>query len=253
MELRGSDSTPAGNLCPGCAPCPDRHCVVCGVHHVTIANPCCGDCLDDTRDNLRAIEDLHTHKLLTEAVHRAYSGERPDTVLGGDAMVMLATPSRWREQTSDHLGHQQTDESDADPYPALLLLATWEDCWRDHLGHDPAHLATVPGARDYLDRNLSFMATEPTIDGHQAPPFADFAAEVRACVNRLRGLLHDSNRGDPANLGCFYCGDKLERRLTAKDGFEDHWTCKGCRRTYTYAEYNLALRLALETATEVCA
>ena len=80
-------------------------------------------------------------------------------------------------------------------------------------------------------------------------PFEDFARDVRRCRSHLENVLHDENQGDRANVGCFDCGGDLERRLTA-GGFEDHWTCRRCRRRYTYAEYNFALRAALEQDRE---
>jgi hypothetical protein len=44
-----------------------------------------------------------------------------------------------------------------------------------------------------------------------------------------------------AQAGCGQCD---------QGGFEDHWTCGGCKRRYTYAEYNFALRANLEAASE---
>lgn len=219
--------------------CPRRHCAVCGITHVDDAHPVtCPRCVGHVRDDLDEIVDMHA-RLLTEAVHRGHSGDREGQVLGGDAMVMLAM--RWREQTGIASDGDHSHESDADPTPPLLTLATWEDAWRDHLGHETTEKASVDAAAAYLGLMLTRMAQDYDL------PFEDFARDVRAVESRMRSVLHDTNRGDPANIGCFDCGHKIERRLTSK-GFEDHWTCTHCRRTYTYAEYNFALRAHLEEA-----
>jgi hypothetical protein len=90
---------------------------------------------------------------------------------------------------------------------------------------------------------LTDLARDPEQD------INEFARDIRTCRAHLESVLHDQPKGDPANIGCFECGSGLERRLT-DTGFEDHWTCKGCRRRYTYAEYNFALRAALEESSK---
>lgn len=227
--------------CAGCLPCPKRHCCVDGHEHLDSAHPLtCPSCVGEVRKDLQLIVDMHA-KLPSEAVNRGWNGDRDGQVLGGDAMVMLAMT--YREQTGVAADGDHSHERKSDPVPPLLTLATWEDVWRDHLGHDPAGTASVRAAAVYLGLLLTQMAQDPDV------PFEDFARDIRQTRGRMQSVLHDRNLGDVANIGCFECGDRLERRLT-DDGFEDVWTCQRCRRRYTYTEYNFALRAHLEAATE---
>ena len=122
------------------------------------------------------------------------------------------------------------------------VLGTWDQLWREELDHPTEQAATLPRLVDYLDQQMTYMA------GRMEPPFEDFARDLRGCRGHLQNILGDQNQGDRAGVGCFECGDDLERRLT-EAGFEDVWTCRGCRRKYTVAEYNFALRASLEAAT----
>lgn len=224
------------DTCVGCLPCPNAHCRVCGnTHH----DGTCPECLAVVRQNL--------HQIARRC--GALPGEVENRGINGEAMMLLG-PSVDPEQ----LGHVQAsiaagrisadylERADHDLHP-LLVLGTWDMVWRDALEHDePAETVTISLATDYLDRQLSYMAGYPHV------PFEDFASAVHDSLRHLESVLHDQSQGDRANVGCFDCGGDLERRLTARDGFEDWWTCRGCRRRYTQAEYNFALRAKLEQA-----
>lgn len=226
---------PDPDRCPGCLPCPHRHCVVCSTAH---ADGACAECVGTVRDDLTLIGVL-CGDLPTEAVHRGVDSEA--SMLHGPA----ADPQAWRYRATSALfgrvpaGYLEDCRDEAHP---LWVLGTWEQLWRDHLDHDTDARLTVPDALDYLGRQLTYMAAQPE------PPFEDFAAEVRRCRVHLQAVVRDQNQGDLANVGCFRCGRAIERRLGVH-GFDDHWTCRGCQRTYTAAEYNFALRAKLEQAT----
>lgn len=181
-----------------------------------------------------------TGSLAEEVEHRGINGE---------AMVLLG-PAVDPEQ----LGHVQAsiaagrlpadylDHADHELHP-LFVLGTWDMTYRDALDHDEGDTVTIASAIDYLDRQLTYAA------GFEHVPFEDMAADLTACQRHLMAVLHDQEHGIRANVPCFDCGAELVRRL-GRDGFEDHWTCRGaCGRQYTIAEYNFALRASLEAAT----
>ena len=128
----------------------------------------------------------------------------------------------------------------------LWTLAWIEQEWREALDQPTDLTVSIARSGDYIARTMHVVAGLTVMpDGSQPPELADAARRLRECRSHLEDVLHDKSMGDVANIGCFECGSKLERRLTAS-GFDDVWTCKGCRRRYTYAEYNFALRAALE-------
>lgn len=221
--------------CDGCLACTEQHCAICRRVHANI----CAECVADTRDNLHSIA-IRCGALPTEVAHRGINGE---------AMMLLgpsADPEAWRNRAMSAMVGRVDDAylSDCrDEQHPLWVLGTWEQLWRNHLDHPTALEATLPRLVDYIDQQMTYMA------GQEEPPFEDFAQNLRDCSTHLDSVLHDQSQGDRANVGCFECGGNLERKLV-KDGFEDHWTCKRCRRRYTYAEYNFALRASLEAATQ---
>lgn len=218
--------------CPGCLPCTARHCPVCTHRH---ADGTCAECLAATREDLHQIAEL-CGSLPTEAAHRGVNSEA--AMLHGPA----ADPEAWRNRATSAMFGRVSDaylEDCRDELHPTWTLGTWEQLWREHLDQPTDLTATPPRLVDYLDRHMSHMA------GLEEPPFEDFAREVRQCRGHLQTILGDQNQGDRANVGCFDCGGGLERKLT-EAGFEDQWTCRKCRRKYTIAEYNFALRAKLE-------
>lgn len=227
--------------CGGCIPCPSPHCRIDGVTHT---EGTCPECRATTRDNLHQIGKL-CDSLPAEVEHRGINGE---------AMVLLlpvADPeARGHLEASILAGRVPADYlevADDERHP-LTVLGTWQMVWQDALEHDDDSPVTVAAAIDYLDRQLTYMAGYPHVS------FADFAHALQGCRAHLASVLHDEERGVTANVPCFDCGSVLERQL-GKAGFDDHWTCRraGCRRKYTIAEYNFALRASLEAATEASA
>lgn len=215
--------------CRGCQPCPEAHCRVCGVIHSAGA---CPGCLDATRETLAEI--------------RRMCGDLPDEAetrgVDGEALVLLgpvADPeARGHLEASVAAGRVPADylgEIVGESHPGWVL-ATWAMVYRDAFDHDdPVNAVQLDQEAGYLDRNLTYAATWPHV------PFEDFAKELRACLTHLEVVLHDSERGERANISCFDCGGDLERKL-GDEGFEDVMTCRGCKRRYTSAEYNFAVK-----------
>jgi hypothetical protein len=225
--------------CRGCQPCTEAHCRVDGRTHVNTAGAACPECVAEARGDLREIGRL-CNALPEEVEHRGVEGE---------AMMLLGPstdPEAWgHREASARAGRIPADYLDEarDELHPLFVLGGWDMVYRDAFEHSEAEAMTLAVVVDYLDRNLTYAATWPHV------PFEDMARDLRRCVSHLERVLHDENQGDRANVGCFECGGDLERKLT-KTGFDDFWTCGRCRRRYTPAEYNFALRAAIETETE---
>lgn len=236
--------------CRGCQSCTEAHCRCCGHRH---ADQTCAECSGQAR------EDLATIGLLT----RKLTGEAIDKGVRSEAFALMspaADPEAWGHMTTSlhvgrlPVGYLVCDRCDA-PWPCAkhadgelhpdFVCGTWEFVWRDALDHETDAPFDLAESIRYLDQQLTYMST------FEDAPFEDFAADLRRCRAHLEAVLHDQNHGDRANVGCFgtpekgACGGALERKLAA-DGFEDVWTCRRCRQTYTQAEYNFALRAKLE-------
>jgi len=222
--------------CSGCLPCPERHCGTCSRAHAAVT---CAECVATVRDDLAQIR-LMCGALPAEVEHRGVNGEA--MMLLGPAANAEAWSNRALSATLGRVDDAYLEDCRDEAHP-LWVLGTWSEVWRDHLNQPTDMTITIDRAGDYIDRHLHEMAE---VD---EPDFAQFVGEVRGCRGHLQTILSDQNQGDAANIGCFECGAKIERRLTER-GFEDVWTCRGCRRKYTYAEYNFALRAELEARKE---
>lgn len=222
--------------CPGCMPCHERHCT-CRAH-LDAGEYACPKCVGKVRSDLIDIERLMA-AMPTEAVHRGVNSE---------AMMLVgpgADPEAWAWRRAAQAAREDvllSSLEDADPHHPRTVLGFWEVAFREDY-EQPTELEwTLSRCVDYLTGRLTTLGRDDEQD------FPAFAREVRTCRSHMEAVLHDQAMGDPANVGCFDCGSQLERKLTTS-GFEDVWTCKSCRRRYTYAEYNFALRAALEGKT----
>jgi hypothetical protein len=81
------------------------------------------------------------------------------------------------------------------------------------------------------------------------PGFAQLHADLQRmhrCLERATGRDLPTER---LNADCFDCGSHLVRQADPRTGLTgEDVTCRGCGRTYTPGELNLALRAALENA-----
>jgi hypothetical protein len=247
------ETTCAGETCPGCLPCTERHCTVCRRTH---ADGACAECIATQRDELDTIRRI-CGALPSEAMRRGVNGEammltgpvanaeawgnRHMSALRGRLCKCVdrgkVCPAWFDKLCPDAAAYLEDARDEKHP---LYVLGGWENVWRDTLDQPSDLKQTVERAADYIDRHMHEMARR------EEPDFAQFADELRGCRAHLEAVIHDEQQGDAANVGCFECGAKIERKLTDKSGFEDVWTCTRCRRRYTYAEYNFALRAALE-------
>lgn len=234
---RHADDCADHDTCRGCLPCPEPHCRVCNREH---SDGACPECVASTRADLREIGRL-CDALPEEVEHRGVDGEA--MVLLGPAADYEARGHLAASVASGRVPADYLESADSEIHP-LITLGTWDAVWRDALEHDdPNERLTIAAAVEYLDRTMAYMA------GYEHVPFEDFARDVRRCVAKLEAVLHDQAYGDRANVGCFECKGDLERKIGAQ-GFDDFWTCQRCRRRYSYAEYNFALRAAIESDLE---
>lgn len=218
--------------CRGCLPCTEPHCRICGMTHI---DGTCAECMAETR------EALHDIARMCDALPKEVEARG----INGEAMMLLgpcADPeARGHLEASVLAGRvpaDYLDNADHESHPRFVI-GSYDMIWRDALEHDEDERWTFARGVDYLDRQLTYMGSFPHV------PFEDFARDLRRCRAHLEAVLHDSPHGDLAGVGCFDCGGDLERKLTTT-GLDDHWTCRICKRRYTYAEYNFALRARLE-------
>lgn len=216
-------------------PCPHPHCRVCGYRHTNDDQPTCPTCVGNTRDNITTIENLYD-RLPDETIHRGINSEAAN--LEGPN----ADPEAWSwhkiSARQGHITHPTLTEDD-DILGPLWILGTWTMLVRELLDQPTVLKVTVANAGKYLRARLTDLAQNPDL------AYEELAKDIRKCRAHLEAILHAQPMGDRAGVGCFDCGDDLERKLT-DTGFEDVRTCRGCRRRYTIAEYNVALRAAIE-------
>lgn len=213
--------------CPGCQPCTEPHCRVCGRTH---ADGTCAECMAATRETLFEIARM-CDALPEEVESRGIAGE---------AMMLLGPvvdPEAWGHvSASVASGRLPADwiEGGGELHPATVLL-TWQMVWRDALEHDEAPDAELATAVDYLDRTMSYMG------GYEHVPFEDFARDVRRCSGHLEAVLHDGEqveRGAP----CLACGRQMTK--STGDGGNVTYDCLTCHRRVPEAQYRYAVGVA---------
>lgn len=226
--------------CPGCQPCTDPHCRICGRSH---ADGTCAECMAETRDDLHSIATM-CDSLPEEVEHRGINGEA--MMLLGPAADPEARGHLEASVRAGRLSDDYLDNADGELHP-LYVLGTWDMVWRDALEHDePAAKLTIETATDYLDRQMTYMA------GYEHAPFEDFARDLRRCRTHIEGVLHAGEQVD-RGAPCMECEVPLERVWgISLDG--DGWRCPKCRRVSTEAQYRFAVaHLHREEATHLSA
>lgn len=237
---RHDTTCPGYDECPGCQPCTRPHCRVCIRTH---AVGTCGECLAETREALHQIGRM-CGALPEEVEHRGVEGE---------AMFLLA-PAADPEaigymEASVAVGRVPDDylaEAAGELHP-LWVLGRWDMMWRDALDHDDrSQRLTIATAVDYLDRNLSYMATFEHL------PFEDCASEVKRCRNHLEAVLHDGEQVD-RGAPCMKCGVSLHRCYQGREmpwntaerpakATADGWACPKCKRWHNDDQYRIAVK-----------
>lgn len=233
------------DACSGCQPCPDDHCPKCWRTHSTGT---CTGCVAQGHDDLTAIvadyANLPTEALLGAA---ATSGVIP----GGEATVALGPCSPGTASLWD--AHFADDTRIGDWHP-LLTLATWATVWRDWFGTPaPTTRATVASEAAYLGRILHLAAATQPRDDEWPPELLDMLADLGTLRARLEDVTHDGERVDHG-APCSVCDATLVARYDDRDsrnlgGRRDLWECPRCKRTYSPAEYWLAVRARLAQAS----
>jgi len=211
------------NTCRGCAPCPDNHCAVCGVHHTDDTHPItCPECVAGIREDLKALPalclQLRRHAREGNSLRLAAA-----PIPGGEATVMVAPSTTTAHSRAWYAeGHKPTckdpdclgclgysvdashkqDEWDGDADTPMLVLVQWEDAWRDTLGSPTQRRPHLKHAIDYLADHLTLMAQR------HDPPIADFAEELAALRYHLEEVLGDGVRNQPG-APCVHCGTAL--------------------------------------------
>lgn len=262
----------------GCVPCELQHCVCCGVTHARAA---CTACLDAARSDLRAIGDLCLG-LPAEAAQKGVQSEA--AMLHGPAADPEAWRNTATSAMVGRIDARYLEDCRDEMHP-LWVLGTWEQIWRDHLDHYSEALITVATAAAYLDMQIGYMATlpEPAFDefarelrgcrAHLENVIRDGVRDEQGvpcsdCGNTL-------TRGSVPAVGCFHSRramlmakaeyhtdpdavQMLRRILLAypeiaqehskchQGGLVEHYECRRCHRTYTEAEYWLAVRARVE-------
>lgn len=240
----------------------------------------CINCLNRARNNLSSIVELACLAVKRLDGWPAISAgtpkdgsqgdERP--LPGGDLLVMLSDGSEGRSEPDALFQH--------DPESLTYMLGSWEDDWR-HVRGEPAapERATVANTADYLNQRLGWAA-------QHHPAFDEFAGQLGKTVSALEaGLRHGDRveRGVPCRdcgerlirraapkQGCphtrkanlmagggdpttvlkqillAYPEDATAHAKCDQGGFSDSYECRTCGRTYTQAEYWLAVRARIE-------
>ena len=240
--------------CPGCQPCHQPHCRVCGVAH---AAGTCAECMAETRDALHDIA-RKSGALPEEVENRGINGEAM-MLLGPVADIEARQhveasylagrlPEGWIVAAHGKGCPLLVNEAcvgcaGGETHPVTVLL-TWQMVWRDALDHDEAGDNELATAVDYIDRTMTYMG------GYEHVPFEDFARDLRRCVAHLEAVLHDGEQRD-RGAPCMTCNVPLER-VWGKDDRHDGWKCPRCKQTSTEDQYRFAVaHLHREEATHL--
>ena len=246
--------------CPGCQPCPERH---------------CGACLATTRTTLQRIRSTTT--LMTTAalergtnslaaLHagptanveawghvyaslkagrlcrcRTVRGQRcpatlPDATGPLCRKPLCAHPSciRIRGLCPDLIAWTLDCRDELHP---LWVLGTWDFNVRDHYGH----LIPVDGDHDErrltLDDTATYLDTQLTALAHDEDfAFEDMAHEIQRCAEHLDQVLQIAPYTE-TGAPCPLCGRADLAKSYGTDEADDRWTCPKCLAWWTERDY----------------
>lgn len=221
-------------------------------------NHCCGQCVNQTRDNLHLIIDACARM---PAVAEA-TGYLNQPIPGGAAMVILAGGNIEGGGPDDHIDFH-------DPIDPLAVLEHNERDWRLIFGHGRGDdVATVEGCARYL---LTWLQLAARTHGG----FDDFVREVRTLAIRLTHTTGQANDPVKATAKCIDCQGTLispyrgspdipdqvtrqghrwegrEMRGDVGDEPEPVWECSRCSAVFNPIEYRLACRAAIEAQAAI--
>jgi len=240
----------------------------------------CINCLNRARNNLSSIlelaavgdERLDGWPAVSGGTPKDGSRSHERPLPGGDLLVMLSDGSEGRS------------EPDAlfqlDPDPISFMLGSWEDDWRN-LRKEPAapEKATIGSTTAYLSKRLAWAA-------QHHPAFDEFSTQLAKSVGALESSLRHGDRverGVPCSgcgqhltrtaspkRGCAHtkraramAGDQdptimlrqilisypeeaTEHAKCDQGGYSDNYECRRCGRSYSEAEYWIAVRGRIE-------
>lgn len=238
-----------------------RRCIVC--HHRALAEhepQTCRRCVSVTLSALHDSSRLYG-LLDVELCGRIGAASTGDSFGSSERPIPMSELLTLLGPGSDAHSHRDDQLDDA---PSVVgVLATWEDDWRQTRGMPGApNLATVASCSAFLSVQHGWAA-------QNHPAFDEYAGDMRALRFRLLRALGLSD--DPVRMGadCFECGAVLVRDYASplpcnhgrdhhvsgcdQGGLRDWCRCVGCGRTYTPAQYHLALRAAIEAREEAAA
>lgn len=222
--------------CLGCLPCPDPHCVVCGIEH---KHGVCPGCLSVSRDHLDELSRLLSR--VGDAMRRSTFTPRSGamaTVPAGELMY-LAGPTAdiedharsavyavRRASNPKHRGDADHvhDERDSDGEHPSITLLWWYEKWRALRGqvHDPR------GLWEYLDDALGWAADNEL-------QFDEFAKDLRTQVARLEDALLEGER-PPVGAPCLKCGYHQIKEF-GETIEKDRWRCPRCNQESNSEQY----------------
>lgn len=240
---RHDDDCP-GDTCRGCLPCPEPHCIVCGIEHVDRRT--CPACLGESRTHLTDLVDLW-QRLGAHAILGGNDGhlEAASGIPGGEATAAAGPGSQGDSRTA--LVEAQADathlwdERPGEVEPVRLWVFGWEEDWRGIREQTTTETAGLITGVAYLARHLDWAAQH-----HDA--FDAFAAELRRQVGHLEDVVHAGERADKG-APCRNC-DRPLIRVWAKKAANDHWKCEGCGEITKPDQYRFSVAAEARTYAE---
>ena len=231
--------------CPGCTPCPERHCQVCSRKHVTSDgwgfDQTCMECLAATRDDVAEITRMAGPQMLREATIRGIASEaamlagpaaEPDVWHRRHRLVTAAAVTAENERTPAYRAWVAWLEDCRDERHPLWVLGTWDRLVREHLGHDPKddERLTIADAAAYVDEQLTRLAHD------EAFAFDELARELRQCRGHLEDVLHDGVR-EERGAPCPACGRAELVKDYGDHEADDRWCCPKCKQWWSDRDY----------------
>lgn len=217
--------------CPGCQPCPERHCALCGIEHVTHegrgADQTCAACIGVVRGDLKLIAEL-AERLMPEAIHRGVNSEAAN--LAGPSIDTVDGLEAWGYRRMSGLLGRIPALADDDSQHPLWVLGTWEMAVREHLDQPSEKRITLAEAQGYLDGHLTLLAHDPEF------AFDELARDARGCRGHLEDVLHDGER-EERGAPCIACGKARLVKSYGKTEDDDKWTCPRCNQWWTETDY----------------